>query len=176
MFGEGPVPARLALIGEQPGDAEDRQGRPFVGPSGELLDRALAAAGIERASVYVTNAVKHFKWTPRGKRRIHQSPNRTEVVACRPWLEQELEAVAPELIGLLGAVAAQAVLGADFRVTQSRGQVWRATVGGWSGQAVATVHPSSILRAPDAGARAQAFDSFVADLMVMAGGRQAAPR
>jgi uracil-DNA glycosylase family 4 len=119
--------------------------------------------------VYVTNAVKHFKWTPRGKRRIHQSPNQTEVQACRPWLAHELELATPQLVGLLGAVAAKAVLGRAFRVTRSRGQVLTAAVGGWSGPAVATVHPSSILRATDADAREQGFQAFVADLEVMAG-------
>jgi DNA polymerase len=169
VFGEGPVPAQLALVGEQPGDHEDRSGHPFVGPSGELLDRALEAAGIDRTQVYITNAVKHFKWTPRGKRRIHQTPNQTEIQACRPWLDAELEAAAPRLVGLLGAVAAKAVLGQDFRVTRSRGQVVTASAGVWSGPAVATVHPSSILRTTDAAAREQGFKAFVADLEVMAG-------
>ncbi len=168
VFGEGPIPALLALIGEQPGDREDEQGRPFVGPSGELLDSALKAAGIDRTQVYVTNAVKHFKWTPRGKRRIHQTPNQTEIRACRPWVEQELALVSPVTAGLLGAVAAKALLGPDFRVTRSRGLVLAATAGPWSGQAVATVHPSSILRAADAEAREVAFSAFVADLKVMA--------
>ncbi len=169
VFGEGPVPAGLALVGEQPGDHEDRSGHPFVGPSGELLDRALQAAGIDRSQVYVTNAVKHFKWTPRGKRRIHQTPNQTEIQACRPWLDTELELAQPRLIGLLGAVAAKAVLGPAFRVTRSRGQVVTAATGVWSGPAVATVHPSSILRTTDAAAREQGFKAFVADLEVMAG-------
>ena len=169
VFGEGPVPATLALVGEQPGDQEDLRGHPFVGPSGELLDRALEAAGIDRSQVYVTNAVKHFKWTPRGKRRLHQSPNQTEIQACRPWLEHELEVVTPALVGILGAVAAKAVLGASFRVTRSRGQALTATVGGWSGTVVATVHPSSILRSVDAEAREEAYAAFVADLKVMAG-------
>jgi DNA polymerase len=169
VFGEGPARAVLALIGEQPGDQEDRQGHPFVGPSGEVLDQALRAAGIDRSRVYVTNAVKHFKWSPRGKRRIHQSPNMTEVQACRPWLEQELDATKPETVGLLGAVAAKALLGPDFRVTRSRGLVLSARAGAWTGQAVATVHPSSILRAADAGARQEAYAAFVADLEVMAG-------
>jgi uracil-DNA glycosylase len=141
VFGEGPVPAALVLIGEQPGDYEDQKGHPFVGPSGELLDRALKAAGIDRTQIYVTNAVKHFKWTPRGKRRLHQTPNQTEIRACRPWVEQELELVTPAIAGLLGAVAAKALLGPDFRVTRSRGHVLPATAGRWSGQAVATIHP-----------------------------------
>ena len=168
VFGEGPVPAALALVGEQPGDYEDQQGHPFVGPSGELLGRALKAAGIDRTQVYLTNAVKHFKWAPRGKRRIHQTPNQAEIQACRPWVEQELELVAPAIAGLLGAVAAKALLGPDFRVTHSRGQVLPATVSRWSGHAVATVHPASILRATDAEAREVAFAAFVADLEVMA--------
>ena len=168
VFGEGPGHAFLALIGEQPGDQEDRQGRPFVGPSGELLDRALREAGIDRGRVYMTNAVKHFKWTPRGKRRIHQTPNQTEIQACHPWLEGELEVVSPKVAGLLGATAAKALLGPAFRVTRSRGQVLPAEAGHWRGRAVATVHPSSILRAPDPDARAEAYDAFVSDLKVMA--------
>ena len=168
VFGEGPAHAFLALIGEQPGDQEDRHGHPFVGPSGELLDRALQDAGIDRGRVYVTNAVKHFKWTPRGKRRIHQTPNQTEIQACHPWLEEELGLVSPDVAGLLGAVAAKALLGPAFRVTRSRGQVLPAEAGRWHGRAVATVHPSSILRAPDTDARAEAYDAFVADLKVMA--------
>jgi uracil-DNA glycosylase family protein len=168
VFGEGPVPATLLLVGEQPGDQEDLQGHPFVGPSGELLDRALAAAAIDRQRTYVTNVVKHFRWTPRGKRRLHQTPNQTEIQACRPWVEREFELVDAKVAELLGAIAAKAVLGNDFRVTRSRGQVVTAMVGTWAGPVVATVHPASILRASDAGARAQAFDAFVADLQVAA--------
>jgi DNA polymerase len=168
VFGEGPVPAVWMLVGEQPGDDEDNTGRPFTGPSGELLDRALKVAGVDRDRLYVTNAVKHFKWTPRGKRRIHQTPNQTEIVACRPWLEDELRLATPALVGLMGAVAAKSLLGTAFRVTQSRGQVLPVSIGGWSGSAVATVHPSSILRAPDPTAREEGFDHFVADLRTMA--------
>ncbi|HEX3540756.1 MAG TPA: UdgX family uracil-DNA binding protein [Acidimicrobiales bacterium] len=168
VFGEGPVPAPLVLVGEQPGDQEDRQGEPFVGPAGGVLDRALKAAEIDRSVAYVTNAVKHFKWTPRGTRRLHQTPNQTEVQACRPWLEQELELVQPEVTVLMGATAAKAVLGAGFRVTKSHGELITAVVGGWTGPVVATVHPSSILRAPDGDAREKAFAGFVADLHVAA--------
>ena len=166
VFGEGPVPAPLMLVGEQPGDQEDQQGRPFVGPAGALLDRALTAAAIDRSLAYVTNAVKHFKWTPRGKRRLHQTPNQTEVQACRPWLERELELVQPAVTVLMGATAAKAVLGPNFRVTKSHGELITAALGGWTGPVVATVHPSSILRAPDEEAREKAFAGFVADLEV----------
>ena len=165
VFGEGPAPAPLLLVGEQPGDQEDKAGRPFVGPAGGLLDRALAEAGIDRAGAYLTNVVKHFKWRPAGKRRIHQKPNAAEVGACRPWLERELELVQPSVVVLLGATAAQALLGRSFRVTQSRGELmeWdRAPL------ALATVHPSSILRAPDAPARQREMAAFVADLRVAA--------
>jgi DNA polymerase len=161
VFGEGQPSARVMLIGEQPGDQEDRQGRPFVGPAGRLLDQALAAAGIERSDVYVTNIVKHFKWEPRGKRRIHEKPNAREIAACRPWLDLELGAVRPEVIVCLGATAAQALLGRGFRVTQMRGQPVSSPLARW---VVATVHPSSILRAPDEAARRQALRDFVADL------------
>jgi DNA polymerase len=166
VVGEGPASARLVLVGEQPGDQEDRQGRPFVGPAGAVLDRALTAAAIDRDHVYVTNAVKHFKWTPRGKRRLHQTPNQTEVQACRPWLEREFELLEPEIAVLMGAVAAKAVLGPEFRVTKSHGKVTTAELGGWSGTVVATVHPSSILRTPDGEARDEAFSGLVADLEV----------
>ena len=146
VFGEGKKRARLMFVGEQPGNDEDLAGRPFVGPAGKLLDRALDAAGIERADAYVTNAVKHFKWEPRGKRRIHKKPNTTEVAACRPWLDAEVAAVQPDLIVLLGATAAQSVLGSSFRVTKQRGAIVETTFGV---PAMATVHPSSLLRAPD---------------------------
>jgi DNA polymerase len=161
VFGAGPRRARVVMVGEQPGDQEDKQGKPFVGPAGHVLDRAIAAAGIERRDVYVTNAVKHFKWEPRGKRRLHAKPNAREIAACRPWLDGELAAVRPELIVCLGATAAQALLGRSFRVTKQRGQLlpFLAPTG-----VLATVHPSSILRAPDADARRRAFDDFVADL------------
>lgn len=145
VFGEGPETARLMLVGEVPGDQEDRQGRPFVGPAGQLLDRCLAAAGIDRAEAYLTNAVKHFKWEPRGKRRIHVKPNAREIRACRPWLEAEIAAIAPEVLVCLGATAAQALLGADFRVTRDRGRFLQSALAPY---VTATVHPSALLRAP----------------------------
>jgi uracil-DNA glycosylase len=161
VFGRGPVHARVVIVGEQPGHEEDLAGQPFVGPAGRILDRALAAAGITRQDVYVTNVVKHFKWEPRGKRFIHAKPNQTEIAACLPWLRAELDLVTPEAVVCLGATVAQALLGTRFRVTRQRGQ-W---VGGpWATRALATVHPSSILRAPDDEARRREFDAFVADL------------
>jgi uracil-DNA glycosylase family protein len=165
VFGEGPEAAPLMLVGEQPGDQEDRRGKPFVGPAGRLLDRALAEAGIGRQQAYVTNVVKHFKWKPRGKRRIHEKPNAAEIAACIPWLEAEIEAVSPRLIVLLGATAAQALLGRDFRVTRQRGQVVPSPAGA---PALATVHPSSILRAPDADTRETETARFIDDLRVAA--------
>ena len=169
VFGEGTEGADVMLVGEQPGDVEDREGRPFVGPAGRILDRGLADAGIDRTRAYVTNAVKHFKWTPGGrggKARIHKKPNAAEVSACRPWLEAELEVVRPKVVVCLGATAAQALLGRTFKVTQSHGQwvEWP-----YEPLATATVHPSSILRAPDDEARAKAYDGFVADLRIAAG-------
>ena len=160
VFGEGPARARIVMVGEQPGDREDRAGRPFVGPAGQLLDRALAGAGIERGEVYVTNAVKHFKWKPVGKRRLHQRPNAREIAACRPWLEAELGLIQPDLVIALGATAAQALMGRDFRVTRSRGMPFDVP---WARVFFATVHPSSILRGPPA-EREQAFAAFQADL------------
>ena len=160
VFGEGPVPARLFLIGEQPGDQEDRHGAPFVGPAGRVLDEALEAAGVDRTGVYVTNAVKHFKWTPRGKRRIHERPNRTEVVACRPWLDQELALVDPGVVVALGATAGQALWGSSFRVGAARGQ----TLALGDRIAVATIHPSALLRERDAAAREARMHDFIADL------------
>ena len=161
VFGDGSRRARVMLVGEQPGDQEDKQGRPFVGPAGRLLDKALEAAGIARDDVYVTNVVKHFKWEPRGKRRIHQKPNAREIAACRPWLDLELAAVRPEVIVCLGATAAQALLGRTFRVTKARGQPLPSTLARWM---VATVHPSSILRAPDNESRRRELQAFVEDL------------
>lgn len=164
VFGAGPAHARVLLVGEQPGDAEDRAGEPFVGPAGRLLDRALADAGIDRDEGYVTNAVKHFKFVPaeRGKRRIHKQPSRTEVVACRPWLLAELAAVEPELIVCLGATAAKSLLGPTFRITRHRGEVLDPPDElDHKARVVATVHPSSVLRAPD---RDDAYRSLVADL------------
>jgi len=163
VFGEGAAKARLMLVGEQPGNEEDLAGRPFVGPAGRLLDSALAEAGIDRNLAYVTNVVKHFKWEPRGKRRIHAKPNAVEIAACRPWLEAELDLVRPRVLVCLGATAAQALLGRTFRVTQSRGQWIESPLAPF---VMATVHPSSILRAPDADARRAETSRFVADLRV----------
>ncbi|MFP5318099.1 MAG: UdgX family uracil-DNA binding protein [Acidimicrobiia bacterium] len=165
VFGEGAAGSRILFVGEQPGDREDLEGRPFVGPAGRLFDEALVAAGIDRGDVYVTNAVKHFKWEARGKRRIHQRPAAPEITACRPWLEAEIEAVQPEIVVCLGATAAHSLLGSSFRVTKQRGQF----VEGLLGPVVtATIHPSSILRAPDEAARKEAMDGFVADLRAVA--------
>jgi DNA polymerase len=153
------------LVGEQPGDAEDKAGRPFVGPAGRLLDQALAAAGIDRSQVYVTNVVKHFKWEPRGKRRIHQKPNAAEIAACRPWLETEVALVEPAIIVCLGATAAQALLGKAFRVTRMRGEFVASALGPLI---TATVHPSALLRAPDDETRRSETERFVADLRQVA--------
>jgi uracil-DNA glycosylase family protein len=165
VFGEGPRGATLMLIGEQPGDAEDLSGHPFVGPAGKLLDRALADAGIDRTAVYVTNAVKHFKWEPRGKRRIHKKPRASEVGACRPWLDTEIALVKPRVIVCLGATAAQALLGSAFKVTQHRGKVVPSPL---AARVLATVHPSSILRAPDDEARREELKRFTDDLRAAA--------
>jgi uracil-DNA glycosylase len=166
VFGEGAERSRLMLIGEQPGDQEDLQGRPFVGPAGRLLEKALDEAGIDRRRVYVTNAVKHFRFTMRGKRRLHEKPNATQVRACRPWLESEIEVVRPGMLVLLGATAAQSVMGPDFRVSKQRGEVMTSSFGI---PTLATVHPSSILRATDAESREAALQSFIDDLRVAAG-------
>jgi uracil-DNA glycosylase len=166
VFGEGPVPAPMMLVGEQPGDREDLAGRPFVGPAGRLLDEALAAAGIERDRVYLTNAVKHFKWTARGTRRIHDRPNARQLEACRPWLDAELAAVRPDVLVLLGATAAQALLGRSFRVTKQRGEALEET--GIARRVVATVHPSSVLRQRDEEARREAREGLVDDLRTAA--------
>jgi probable DNA metabolism protein len=163
VFGEGPADAELVLVGEQPGDVEDRRGRPFVGPAGELLDRALASAGIDRATVYVTNAVKHFAWEPRGKRRIHRTPTFSEIRACRPWLESELAALTPRVIVCLGATAAQTLLGPQARVNALRGRV--ITKQSFAPAVVVTLHPSAVLRT-DPAAQDAAFASLVADLRV----------
>ena len=163
VFGEGPKRATLMLLGEQPGDQEDLAGKPFVGPAGKLLDRALEEAGIDRDEVYVTNTVKHFKWEPRGKRRIHQKPNSREITACRPWLEAELRLVEPKLLVCLGSTAAQAIFGSAFRVTKQRGTVLESE---FAPKVVATVHPSSLLRQPDEESRAREYALFVADLRV----------
>jgi uracil-DNA glycosylase len=154
------------MVGEQPGDREDIEGHPFVGPAGRILDRALERAGIPRDDVYMTNVVKHFKWRPRGKKRIHQKPNADEIAACRPWLEAELAVVKPKVLLCLGATAAQALLGREFRVTKERGRFVESPL---APLVTATVHPSSILRAPDEEARNQAMENFVADLAKVAG-------
>jgi uracil-DNA glycosylase len=165
VFGEGSADADVVFVGEQPGDQEDLAGRPFVGPAGRVLDEGLAAAGIDRSQVYVTNAVKHFKWEPRGKRRIHQKPNWAEMTACRPWLEAELAVVKPDVLVCLGATAAQSLLGRQFRVTKMRGVPVESEL---APNVVATVHPSSILRAPDEGARQEAMWDFTRDLKAIA--------
>jgi uracil-DNA glycosylase len=165
VFGEGRANAKAVLIGEQPGNAEDVAGRPFVGPAGRVLDEGLAEAGIDRDNVYVTNAVKHFKWRARGKQRIHQRPNAAEVAACKPWLVGELDAIRPDVIVLLGATAAQALLGRSFRVTKQRGEALEDT--GLAAYVVATIHPSAVLRERDDAARAEARAGFVRDLGVV---------
>ena len=165
VFGEGAKRADLMLVGEQPGNEEDLSGHPFVGPAGKLLDRALADAGIDRTLVYVTNVVKHFKWEPRGKRRIHKKPNAAEIGACRPWLDTEIALVKPRIIICLGATAAQALLGRQFRVTAHRGQLVPSPLAPF---VLATVHPSSILRAPDDEARHREMKQFTNDLRTAA--------
>src|SRR6266852_5657544 len=161
VFGEGPKRAAMMLVGEQPGDYEDVAGKPFVGPAGKIMDRALEDAGIDRTQVYVTNAVKHFKWEPRGKRRIHQKPNSREIAACRPWLEAELRLVRPNLVVAMGATAAQAIFGPGFRVTRERGKVLSSKL---APRVLATVHPSSLLRQPDETSREREYKRFVLDL------------
>ena len=166
VFGEGPKSASIMLVGEQPGDYEDVAGKPFVGPAGKIMDRALEEAGIDRSQVYVTNAVKHFKWEPHGKRRIHQKPNSREIAACRPWLEAELRLVKPKLLVCLGATAGQAIFGSSFRVTRERGKVLSSKL---APKVLATVHPSSLLRQPDEESRQREYGLFVADLRVASG-------
>ena len=161
VFGQGPKHAPMMLVGEQPGDYEDVAGKPFVGPAGKIMDQALEEAGIDRREVYVTNAVKHFKWKLRGKRRIHQKPNSREIPACRPWLEAELRLVKPKLLLCLGATAAQAIFGPSFRVTRERGNVLSSKL---APRVLATVHPSSLLRQPDETSRQREYEHFVADL------------
>jgi DNA polymerase len=165
VFGAGPKNARIVFVGEQPGDREDVEGRPFVGPAGQLLDRALDAAGIDRGEVYVTNAVKHFKWRPAGKRRLHQKPNAREIAACRPWLEAEIRVLAPDIVVALGATAAESLIGPAFRVTLDRGRKFDVP---WARGFAATVHPSSILRG-DPDEREKAFAALIADLKAIAG-------
>ncbi|TMB75516.1 MAG: UdgX family uracil-DNA binding protein [Chloroflexi bacterium] len=164
VFGSGPRDADVVFVGEQPGDVEDREGEPFVGPAGRILDEALSSAGIDRSRVYVTNAVKHFKWKPKGKRRIHDKPNTAQVAACQHWLELELRLVKPSLVVALGATAAQALLGPKFRVTVDRGKVRSAAL---APRVVATVHPSSILRAQDDESRHEEMAAFIRDLRVV---------
>jgi uracil-DNA glycosylase len=166
VFGEGSPGAPIMLVGEQPGNVEDLSGRPFVGPAGKLLDRALADAGLDRAQIYVTNAVKHFKWVQRGKRRLHKRPGSLEIVACKPWLEAEIAAIAPQVIVCLGATAAQALLGRSFRLTQQRGQFVSSSLARF---VTATVHPSALLRMPDAANREREYGLFVRDLRTAAG-------
>jgi uracil-DNA glycosylase len=165
VFGLGPASAQVMMVGEQPGDVEDRQGKPFVGPAGRLLDQMLEEAGIPRPKVYLTNAVKHFKWTPRGKRRLHGKPNSREIFACRPWLEAELAAIEPELLVLLGATAAQALLGSQFRITRERGQPRSSP---WAPWTMATYHPSAVLRSLNEPAGEKMQADFLADLRLVA--------
>jgi uracil-DNA glycosylase family protein len=165
VFGEGRKSSRVMLVGEQPGDREDRAGEPFVGPAGRELDRGLEAAGIDRADAYVTNVVKHFKFEERGRRRIHQTPKRFEIDACRPWLEEELRVVKPEALVLLGATAAKALLGSSFKVTQHRGELLASDL---APVVTATIHPSAILRGPDDATREAERDAFAEDLRVVA--------
>lgn len=175
VFGEGSSHARVMFVGEQPGDKEDLAGHPFVGPAGRILNEALEEAGIDRSSVYVTNAVKHFSWTPddRGKRRIHKKPSYSEIQACRPWLEAEIAATKPRVIVCLGATAAQALLGKDFSVTRQRGVFVKSDL---APRVMATVHPSSILRARDEESRREQKQAFIRDLMVAAREIGASPR
>lgn len=163
VFGEGPKDAKVVMVGEQPGDEEDRKGHPFVGPSGRLLSRAMHETGLDREKIYVTNAVKHFKFVERGKRRIHSKPNAVEISACRPWLEAELTAIGPELVVCLGATAAQSLMGRDFRITAQRGKFFPHQ---WAKEIVATVHPSAILRVPDR--FEEEYKLFIHDLQVIA--------
>jgi uracil-DNA glycosylase family protein len=165
VFGEGSTKARVVFVGEQPGDQEDLQGKPFVGPAGKLLDKALEDAGIDRSQVYVTNVVQHFKWQARGKRRIHQKPNWSEIAACRPWLDAELDVIEPRVLVCLGATAAQALLGRVFRVSRQRGELVESRL---AENVIATVHPSSILRADEA-TREQEYGELVRDLEKIAG-------
>jgi DNA polymerase len=166
VFGEGPRDARVMLVGEVPGDQEDRAGRPFVGPAGRLLDRALEAAGIQRGEAYITNAVKHFKWEPRGKRRVHRRPTPAEIDACRPWLKKEIELVRPLVLVGLGATASQALLGRGFRVTEERGKFMPSPLARY---VMATIHPSALLRLPDELSRAAEMKHFISDLELVRG-------
>lgn len=164
VFGSGPASARIVIFGEQPGDQEDRAGKPFIGPAGRLLDQALEVAGIDRDAVYVTNAVKHFKWEPAGKRRLHKKPSAREIAACRPWLDAELAVLQPDLVIALGATAAQSLMGRQFRVTRDRGRRFDVP---WAGAFLATIHPSAILRM-HGDDREPAMQAFIADLRAAA--------
>ena len=164
VFGEGGAKARVVFVGEQPGDQEDIQGRPFVGPAGKILDKALEEAGINRDEVYVTNAVKHFKWEPRGKRRIHKKPNTMEITACKPWVEAEIDVIKPDVVVCLGATAAQSLLGRDFKVSTQRGMWIPSPLAPF---VMATVHPSSLLRAPDDETRRLELRRFIQDLKLI---------
>ena len=165
MFGEGPRTAEIVLVGEQPGDQEDRVGHPFVGPAGKILDSALGEAGIDRGVCYVTNAVKHFKWEPRGKRRLHAKPGGRDIAACRPWLEAELAILRPRVLICLGATALDAILGAKYRVMRDRGRFFESP---FAAKTFVTVHPSSLLRAPTEEERRAKYGEFVADLRIVA--------
>jgi len=165
VFGEGPQDAEVVFVGEQPGDQEDLGGKPFIGPAGQMFDRALAEAGVDRAMVYVTNAVKHFKFEPRGKKRIHQKPNTSEVEHCRWWLDRELRLIQPKLVVALGATAVKSLIGKDVKITQMRGRLLTVRDGL---TLVATVHPSYLLRLPDAAAKAAEYARFVEDLTAVA--------
>jgi uracil-DNA glycosylase family protein len=173
VFGEGSTHAQVIFVGEQPGNDEDLAGKPFVGPAGKLLDKALVESGIDRDEVYVTNAVKHFKWEPRGKRRIHKKPNSREIAACRPWLEAELEVLRPKVLVCLGATAAQALIGRNFKVSQQRGELVESDL---AENVMATVHPSSILRAPDDETRHAEMARFIDDLKKVAAMIHGLPR
>jgi uracil-DNA glycosylase len=166
VFGAGPAGARVVLVGEQPGDQEDLKGAPFVGPAGEVLDRALAEVGLDRTKIYVTNAVKHFKFVQRGKRRIHDTPRLTEVAACRPWLEAELSIIGPRVVAALGATAARALFGPDFRLMQQRGRFYETR---WAGKTLATLHPSAVLRGEDGAAQERLYRMLADDLKLVAG-------
>ena len=165
VFGEGSERARIMFVGEQPGDVEDRKGRPFVGPAGRVFDKALLAAGLERGAAYVTNAVKHFSFVERGKRRIHQTPRASEIAACRPWLEAELEIIKPRILGCLGATAARAIFGPEFRLLRQRGQFFTTR---WSDKTIATLHPSAVLRGQDDAEQARLYGMLRDDLRLIA--------
>ena len=166
VFGEGPAKAKVIFVGEQPGDREDKTGHPFVGPAGGVLDKALEKAGIDRTQVYVTNVVKHFKWVPRGKKRIHAKPSASEVKACRPWLNAEIDRIKPQVLVCLGATAGQALLGSKFRVSEQRGQIIESPL---APKVIATVHPSSLLRIEDDDERHREMKRFVGDIKKIAG-------